>query len=291
MTELEQACLLFSKAAVHSRRAAKALVRIPLIVHFPASYSSSHLQSILTTLGEKARVALASAQRDPPTDIGHQGSMWNVKQEDIEDELTIFSGRTRFVSSKQGSPSPAPFSPQSMGPSTPPYPLPRIDMNALSATPSYYSDTPHSSTSSMGNWTPESRRDGYHGSQAEQFIPSQERRISQQYHPSPQYAPPEQIQLPSTPNYQWQNTSGYYGSQGSQQYNHSPTADGYQSQGQLFAPTFHASNQPRRSAELADLGLAARDSRLDERWSSFMHDSGLLDGGNASNYAGNNTGH
>jgi hypothetical protein len=30
--------------------------------------------------------------------------------------------------------------------------------------------------------------------------------------------------------------------------------------------------------ELAQLGLAARDSRLDERWSSFMVDLGLLDG-------------
>lgn len=33
-------------------------------------------------------------------------------------------------------------------------------------------------------------------------------------------------------------------------------------------------------AELADLGLASRDSRLDERWSSFMADSGLLEGFN-----------
>ncbi|KAF5344686.1 hypothetical protein D9756_011476 [Leucocoprinus leucothites] len=32
------------------------------------------------------------------------------------------------------------------------------------------------------------------------------------------------------------------------------------------------------AAELADLGLASRDSRLDERWSSFMADSGLLGG-------------
>lgn len=31
MAELEQACLLFSKAALHNRRAARALVRIPLI--------------------------------------------------------------------------------------------------------------------------------------------------------------------------------------------------------------------------------------------------------------------
>ncbi|KAF9445242.1 hypothetical protein P691DRAFT_795733 [Macrolepiota fuliginosa MF-IS2] len=32
------------------------------------------------------------------------------------------------------------------------------------------------------------------------------------------------------------------------------------------------------TAELADLGLSSRDSRLDERWSEFMADSGLLEG-------------
>jgi len=32
------------------------------------------------------------------------------------------------------------------------------------------------------------------------------------------------------------------------------------------------------AADLADLGLASRDSRLDERWSLFMEDSGLLGG-------------
>jgi hypothetical protein len=34
---------------------------------------------------------------------------------------------------------------------------------------------------------------------------------------------------------------------------------------------------PPGHAALADLGLASRDSRLDERWSSFMQDSGLLE--------------
>jgi hypothetical protein len=40
--------------------------------------------------------------------------------------------------------------------------------------------------------------------------------------------------------------------------------------------------QPQQSGappnmDLADLGLASRDSRLDERWGSFMADSGLLE--------------
>ena len=34
--------------------------------------------------------------------------------------------------------------------------------------------------------------------------------------------------------------------------------------------------------ELVNLGLAARDSRLDERWTTFMHENGFLDGMNTS---------
>ena len=47
---------------------------------------------------------------------------------------------------------------------------------------------------------------------------------------------------------------------------------------------YHGVHPPSQSApeatpnmDLAHLGLASRDSRLDERWGSFMTDSGLLD--------------
>ncbi|KAJ7886974.1 fungal-specific transcription factor domain-containing protein, partial [Mycena leptocephala] len=76
MAELKQACVLFSKAAVLSRRATKAL-------------------SILTKLSEKARFALAAAQNDPsPGENG--GVLWNTTGP--EDELSILAGHTRFVS-------------------------------------------------------------------------------------------------------------------------------------------------------------------------------------------------
>ncbi|KAJ7699214.1 hypothetical protein B0H17DRAFT_1049209 [Mycena rosella] len=90
MAELEQACVLFSKAAAYSRRATKAL-------------------PILTKLSEKARHALAVAQSDPSPD--NAGLLWNmagvlgpeglpvkVKKEEADDELSIFAGHTRFVS-------------------------------------------------------------------------------------------------------------------------------------------------------------------------------------------------
>ncbi|KAJ7097562.1 fungal-specific transcription factor domain-containing protein [Mycena epipterygia] len=92
MAELEQACVLFSKAAVYSRRATKAL-------------------PILTKLNEKARYALAAAQNDPSPASGDNGLLWSmtgvlgpgglpvkVKKEEPDDELSIFAGHTRFVS-------------------------------------------------------------------------------------------------------------------------------------------------------------------------------------------------
>ncbi|KAJ7932344.1 hypothetical protein B0H13DRAFT_2263331 [Mycena leptocephala] len=91
MAELKQACVLFSKAAVFSRRATKAL-------------------SILTKLSEKARYALAAAQNDPSPGenggvlgnttgvLGPGGMPVKVNKEEPEDELSILAGHTRFVS-------------------------------------------------------------------------------------------------------------------------------------------------------------------------------------------------
>ncbi|KAG6841583.1 hypothetical protein C0991_009338 [Blastosporella zonata] len=87
MGELEQACILFSKASVHSIRATKAL-------------------PILSKLAEKARHALATAQKDPSS-LGEMagGLLWKIpsmkQEQDSDDELAIFAGHTRFVSSRK----------------------------------------------------------------------------------------------------------------------------------------------------------------------------------------------
>jgi hypothetical protein len=120
----------------------------------------SVLQSILTKLSEKAHAALASAQDNQPTALKTHGSRWNLKQEDSEDELAIFSGRTRFVSSKRGSLSPAPFSNQPIEINTS-YPLAQREAQPLSAAPSYYSDASMSSSPSMDHWASEPRQDEY----------------------------------------------------------------------------------------------------------------------------------
>ncbi|KAF5316367.1 hypothetical protein D9619_006871 [Psilocybe cf. subviscida] len=83
MTELDQACVLFSKASQYSIRASKALV-------------------ILAKLSEKARFALAAAHQDTSPMTGDRnGLLWNIKHEDNpDDELSIIAGHTRFVSAR-----------------------------------------------------------------------------------------------------------------------------------------------------------------------------------------------
>ena len=67
------------------------------------------LKAILTKLNEKARHALATAQRDPsPVISGDGGLLWNIKKEDTDDELSILAGHTRLVSTQQSSRNPSP---------------------------------------------------------------------------------------------------------------------------------------------------------------------------------------
>ncbi|ESK94884.1 hypothetical protein Moror_14051 [Moniliophthora roreri MCA 2997] len=83
MIELDQACMLFSKAAVYSRRAARAL-------------------PILMKLREKSRCALTKVRNNASSTSGDNGGLlWNIKNEDTDDELSIFAGHTRFVSARQ----------------------------------------------------------------------------------------------------------------------------------------------------------------------------------------------
>ncbi|KAL0575282.1 hypothetical protein V5O48_006683 [Marasmius crinis-equi] len=89
MVELDQACVLFSKASVYSVRASKAL-------------------PILMKLREKAQCALVNVRNSTaPLSADNSGLLWNIKQEDAADELSIFAGHTRFISARQKSGSPA----------------------------------------------------------------------------------------------------------------------------------------------------------------------------------------
>ncbi|KAI5992554.1 fungal-specific transcription factor domain-containing protein [Pisolithus marmoratus] len=78
--ELYDACLLFTKASSHSRRAQKAL---PLV----------------SKLTEKAHNALLRAQSDVPYELGQQ---WGVAENEGDDDVDIFTGRMKkLVSMKR----------------------------------------------------------------------------------------------------------------------------------------------------------------------------------------------
>ena len=109
--------------------------------------------------------------------------------------------------------------------------------------------------------------------------------MSHQYQPVSHYRTQEQAPIPAPLSYPWQQGHAvpYYGGQMEQPYAPAAPHDNYRQQQlpHLFDPSFHGGHQQLPPpSELADLGLSARDSRLDERWSSFMQDSGLLDGVN-----------
>ncbi|KJA16557.1 hypothetical protein HYPSUDRAFT_80028 [Hypholoma sublateritium FD-334 SS-4] len=129
MTELEQACILFSKASAYSIRAMKALRRI---------------KPILTKLSEKARYALATAQNAPETPE-EAGLLWNIKQDDkSDDELSIFAGHTRFVSAKRGPDIPTSAPPHSaqFEPIPALYPVPQLLTRPESADPQAMDQVP-----------------------------------------------------------------------------------------------------------------------------------------------------
>jgi len=200
MTELDQALDLFTKASKYSIRALKAL-------------------PILTRLANKARDALANVEA---SSAGHDWAISTAPPE--HDELTIFAGHTRFVSSDTRQ-----DKSNSEAPAYPYYQSLQVPLDTPSPEPSY--DYPQWST--------------------EPIV----------LHPATYNYYPQEQQPPSAPPL----TSSYGPPPPPPQYY--PTLS-------LQQP-MHGSGT---AADLADLGLASRDSRLDERWSLFMEDSGLLGG-------------
>ncbi|KAH9951097.1 fungal-specific transcription factor domain-containing protein [Amylocystis lapponica] len=262
IVQLEQAVELFSQAAKYSGRAARAL---PVVIK----------------LREKAHGALAAGQRDDSA----EGALWSVKSEEFEDELEIFAGRTKLVDSKRRSQSPAsvptPLPPQHLyaGPqsqqtfdqrSSPSRAAPVVHTGDQWAPyqgqpfPSTYADSqagPASSSSSYQHVTYEQHppHHSYSWPQPQQAL----HRHSLPPPPAPQYHADRQMELQYT----------------SQQLL-SESPDSYHEQMYAAAPQLpqvpHNAYAP--PAELADLGLASRDSRLDERWTSFVQESGFLEG-------------
>ncbi|OAX35675.1 hypothetical protein K503DRAFT_773227 [Rhizopogon vinicolor AM-OR11-026] len=269
MKELDDACLLFSRAAAHSRRAAQAL-------------------PILTKLSEKAHVALAGAQSSQPSlQLGQQ---WSVKAEEDDDELAIFAGRTRFVSVKRPSGLPAdyPDSPPATGNT-----YPQTSTFEQQSTQLY---PPESSTDWAHSISDRDSRYGIHHSNNPSVsttsanIPTQLWRsqssdypyVPQHHVPYPTASHPHSAQHTPAPIIGSSTHSWTPPSETSQQYRQAPftapipQANVYNQYNPPSAASYHGQQPP--PSELADLGLVSQDSRLDERWTSFMRDSGYFDG-------------
>ncbi|KAJ7342914.1 fungal-specific transcription factor domain-containing protein [Mycena albidolilacea] len=297
MAELEEACDLFSEAAVYSRRATKAL-------------------PILKKLSQKARLALAAAQNDSSGgDISWLcGLSVKVKKEEPDDELSIFAKHTRFGSGQiqHGQESSLTVSaqqpprqhhqqqqqrqhhqqqqqrPHGQMLQEPPLPRQRQDsMPSSSSLPALDEmGLPTTTVNVNGNmpWdSQESLQEAHdyslslsvmdehiqHAHQQQFYTPDRSR-MPRSVSPPPSmlYAWPvdssEVEAEPQPPNsYKQQQRRQYVHYQGI--YAHSPQN----------AAAFQADN-----TELAQLSRAASnsESHLDEMWGKFMEDSGLLEG-------------
>ena len=310
--EFDEACVLFTKVAKHSRRAAKALVRSETELQF-CSLTSPLLQPILAKLSEKAHSALAACQNEKPS--GQLGQQCSVKEEVNDDELAIFAGRTRFVSTRRLSKSKQ--APEGLrGSGLISYP------DSLTEPPVPQLYRPESSTFSVDRWARTEQDQLHylarHTEHTNASIPPQAmsqwrppRRshypyTPQHHHPPPSLPPMSQPQpapqhtahehsTVTAPSHSWsQQSSGassqfssatYSAANRSQSHGYPDHPHAYE---QSSAPPYQQprpSQQPQTrpaqsaaSSELTELGLVSQESRLDERWTSFMRDSGYFEG-------------
>ncbi|KAI0358170.1 hypothetical protein OH77DRAFT_1421465 [Trametes cingulata] len=290
LAQLDQAYELFTQASKHSRRAAKAL-------------------PILLRLREKAHCAFATAQNDPTGASMYDGALWKTEQD--EDELDIFAGRTAVVASKRPSPSPSGSQAamsqrgESLPLITPPTPIPIPPIQGVSSLPLGDSwSLPHTpvSASSAGHPHvpapfPTQPHPPSHPSMpgpSHSHAPHHQYRSVSFSHPQSQpsgyqwggqHSPSSSI-TPPAPPFSGHISSGSYVSQSSMFSQNADILQRY-SNGSGYGqglpplpqhpPPPQAGQQPYAPPpELVNLGLASRHGRLDERWTSFMHENGFL---------------
>ncbi|PCH44571.1 hypothetical protein WOLCODRAFT_26864 [Wolfiporia cocos MD-104 SS10] len=270
MSELNQSCNLFSEAARHSRRAAKAL-------------------GIILRLQERARRSLAAVRGGSTTSVVPE-SPWEVKKEEDQDELEIFAGRVKVaipMPSTQSQPSLSSTSSNQQAEATatstsskqtPVSYLPQQSHDPLAPYSAPASASAHSTLGPSGqqNWAPELMNTPVHPTQLPQ---SWYRQMSYTPHPH------------MTHGYAWTGqqhghaVSAHQHQQGGSapsQYHPPSSTEGYRhlNRGYPSPPAFSES-MPQTPyvppPELVDLGLASRSANLDSRWASLIHESGLMD--------------
>ncbi|THH16401.1 hypothetical protein EW146_g4238 [Bondarzewia mesenterica] len=297
IVELDQACDLFSQAAKLNRRAAKA-------------------HTILSRLQDKAHRVLEASKSEKPRLSGEDGAAWDIKQEEIDDELSIFAGRTMILragasaSSSQSQNtslettdmSPAPLD---MVQSQPGSGL--VEPSQLSAYG--FEGRGPANTSTMRDWLAQSgqgyQQNYYSQSQSQpQPQPDSQGTVSMQpiqygqplvdnsrpmistpphrdipishphshrLHLQSYMTPTSYAEPPSVNHHQPQPSYSY----GVSHMAHMSQDNRVQGGGLHFGYGQNANIQPE--PELTDLGLAATNSRLNDNWTYFMQNSGILD--------------
>ncbi|TFY79682.1 hypothetical protein EWM64_g4331 [Hericium alpestre] len=257
MEELDRACELFGQAGKYNRRAAKARL-------------------ILVRLQDKAHHAFIAGKSAAASVSADDGTSWSIKQEELDDELDIFAGRTRVLRQPASSSHPSPTSRSDA-------PFPASQPQELDFTSSPALQPPYTVRSTL---PPNIAMTSEWVSQIQQ--PVQYQQSFQQPSTSSRYGAGTLPPLPNEPDQQGRDfarqSQPQYASfppaaepppiaplQMQQQYPYpmqQQPAGGYQYGGYALPP------------DLAGLGLAPGSVLNNENWASLMQRSGILDGHN-----------
>ncbi|KAF7369259.1 Zn(2)-C6 fungal-type domain-containing protein [Mycena venus] len=300
MAELEQACVLFSKAAVYSRRATKALGPGGLPVKVKKeepddelSIFAGHTRFVSGQIQRGQQSSLAFPVQQPPRQHQQQQQV-HVRQQQqrphgqMPEEMPYgsyeASPHRQYPAQYPAQQPPLPRQRQHSMPSSSSFhavhemgrPAPTVNVNVNMTWDSReYPQSAHDYSSPPSVMDERIRRAHL---QQHQFYTPDESRMPHSIPPPPSapYAWPvdsygvEAEPQPQHSHHQQQQHPDYQHPHQQQQYAHN--------QGMYAHSPHAAAAYQAHNAELAQLGLAARDSRLDERWSTFMEDSGLLEG-------------
>ncbi|KZT00576.1 uncharacterized protein LAESUDRAFT_687970 [Laetiporus sulphureus 93-53] len=274
MTELNIAAELFGQAARYSRRADRALTSI-------------------LKLRDKAEAALAAVHGHPSTPLSHDASQWDVKfesPEDDQDDLEIFAGKTRGPTILPSSQSPSrqaqssphsrsvhisppipsstshpqPFAPPQPRRSTPSYPVPGTSTHSswVSQQAPVHAYHPHASDPwfrQVDYTQPQAHEHGWSGPQRPGHVVMTPDPSAHLQHSGVGPVPPYSAHPPPPP----------------------PVTQEFRQHEQMYSPAAAAFQGAHQAPfvvtpALAEMGLS-RDSALEPRWTSLMHEAGFLD--------------
>ncbi|KAI0046045.1 hypothetical protein FA95DRAFT_1520813 [Auriscalpium vulgare] len=295
MAELDQACDMFAQAAKLNRRAAKA-------------------HTILSRLKDKAhRILAASRTTDPTVSQAADGAAWDIKQEELDDELDIFAGRTKVLRSSGSAGSPSQMSMNTSQDFTPKSSNSREGTAAVPYDAAVYEHRAPVQAPVLNDWL--ARQEQVQAYGGDPYLPHP-------LAPAHHHAPRSGVQhtkyeeLAESPSHDPHNPYEYVLYHPPPQPSHRgtfpPRADAYAppppqmhvsevppyAQQQYAAPAYPpyaphphalalggppgAQQQQYTPPDLAQLGLATTSgsSRMNETWTSFMQRSGILDGSN-----------